>query len=62
LRKRSDVICFAYRQGYGLFPVRSIDFEKHEVYDYDNKKHNLGSMCEIVLGNKTTSANEQKKG
>jgi hypothetical protein len=41
--------------------VRSIDFEKHEVFDYDNKKHNLGSMCEIVLGNKTISTNERTK-
>ena len=45
----NDEICMAYRVGYGLFPVASIDFNQGVVYDYEGKAHRLGALCRLMI-------------
>ena len=46
------IVVFAYRKGYGLFPVEKIDFYNCVLYDYHGIGHRLGKVAKIIMANK----------
>ena len=53
--------CFAYQEGYGLFPVKSVDFENGIVYDFDGVAHNIDRIAHLIIGDKRGNIVVQKK-